>query len=266
MRKTVAKASYRELQTIKTGNEIVTIIPARGGSKGVKNKNIKILNHHPLLAYSTLASQMSHYIDRTIVSTESDEIKEVALKYDAEIPYKRSLATALDLSLDIDWVREALLHFHVTEGKLPLLIVHLRATTPLRDISIIDKAIEYMLDNPDATSLRSVQVYEDTPYKMFKKGGDYLEPYIESDVVKEYYNMPRQRFPKAYHANGYIDIIKPETVLLTGTLHGDKMLAFETPNVTEVDNEEDFKTNEILSKVLCLGLQGELFTRYAEIK
>ena len=221
--------------------EVITIIPARGGSKGVPHKNIKLLGGYPLIAYSIVASKLSTKIQRTIVSTDSEMIADLALKYGAEVPFIRPKEFAKDTSPDIDFVVHALNWFQDNEGTRPEYLVHLRPTTPLRDIGLIDKAISRIRNDSEATSLRSVQELGEAPEKYFRANeAGYLTGLFPDDPRPEYYNLPRQAFSPAFYPNGYIDIIKSEYVLKNNKLHGPKMIGFITPKTTEVDTPDDF--------------------------
>lgn len=218
---------------------IISIIPARAGSKSIINKNIYEVANYPLIAYSIIASKLSKYISRTIVSTDSKEIANISLKYKAEIPFLRPIKLSQDNSTDLEWILHAIEWFNINEKDIPEYIVHLRPTTPLRDYNLIDKAIELFLNNKEATSLRSVQIIPESIYKCFEKEGNYLKGLIKNRT-DEYYNLPRQNFPETYKPNGYIDIIKTSHILQNkNNLHGNKILAFITEQVIDIDTIED---------------------------
>jgi CMP-N,N'-diacetyllegionaminic acid synthase len=216
------------------------VIPARGGSKGVPRKNIKLLKGFPLIAYSIAAAKLSKMTDRVIVSTESPEIAEIAKKFGAEVPFLRPEEYAQDRSPDIDFVRHAIDWFAKNENNQPELFVHLRPTTPLRDPALIDKAIGEIVNNNEATALRSVHELAEPPQKMFGIENGYLTGFFPHETRPEYYNLPRQVFPKAYHPNGYVDIIRTGFVTKTNTLHGPRMIGYVTPFTIEIDTPEDF--------------------------
>ncbi|MDH5560366.1 MAG: acylneuraminate cytidylyltransferase family protein [Deltaproteobacteria bacterium] len=220
---------------------MIGIIPARGGSKGVPGKNIKLLSGYPLIAYSIIAGRLAKNIERVIVSTDSEEIAELSRKYGAEVPFLRPAEFARDNSPDIEFINHAFDWFEENEGKAPEMMVHLRPTTPLRDPEVIDSAIEIIRGNKYATSLRSAHELPESPYKMFKMEDGYLRGFFPDDPRPEYYNLPRQTFPKAYMPNGYVDIIVKETVRKTGSLHGTSMIGFETDNAGELDLPDDFQ-------------------------
>ena len=224
---------------------IISVIPAREGSKGLPNKNILDLDGQSLIAYSIVDSLRSKHIEETFVSTDSLEIGKIAEKYGAEVPFARPKKYAKDDSKDIEWVRHFLCWFKLIYDKLPEYIVHLRPTTPLREVDMIDKAIETIIDNPDATALRSVHKTIESPYKTFSLEKGYLKGMFPDYPIKEYYNLPRQHFPQTYKPNGYVDILKTSTIL-GNSLHGDKILTFETSHTVEVDSKEEFEYLEYL--------------------
>jgi len=220
------------------------IIPARGGSKGVPKKNIKYLKDFPLIAYSIAAAKLSGKTERVIVSTESKEIADVAETYGAEVPFLRPPEFAQDRSPDIDFIKHAIAWFREHETFCPDLLVHLRPTTPLRDPALIDKAIDDINGKDEATALRSVHELSEPPHKMFCIENGYLAGFFPADPRPEYYNLPRQIFPKAYHPNGYVDIIRTDFVTKTNTLHGPRMIGFVTPVTIEIDTPEEFSMLE----------------------
>jgi len=223
---------------------IVAIIPARGGSKGVPHKNIREINGYPLIAYSIIAGQLSKYIDRCIVSTDSEKIAEVAKIYNADIPFIRPSELAQDGSTDIEYIKHAIEWFNINEGYCPDYWVLLRPTTPLREAKIIDSAINKILESPDASSLISIHEFAETPGKMFGMTGGYLHGLCPLDPRPEYFALPRQQFAKTFFGNGYIDIVMTKTIIELESCFGHRMLGFETPDTGEIDIEDDFKRVE----------------------
>lgn len=219
-------------------NKIISIIPARGGSKGIPNKNIKDLKGFPLIAYSIVCSLMSK-VDRTIVSTDSEMIATISKKYGAEV-IMRPKEISQDHSLDIEFMHHTLSNMN----EYPEYIAHLRPTTPYRTPGQINMAINYIEDNPFATSLRSAHAVKETPFKHFTEKNGYLEGVKKLNALdmpncEEYYNMPRQMFPQMFIPSGSVDIIKTKT-LVNDTMHGNKILAFLVPDPGELDVIEDF--------------------------
>jgi len=215
--------------------KLAALIPARGGSKGVPRKNIHDLAGYPLLAYSILACKKCNGIDRIIVSTDDEEIAEVAIRFGAEVPFLRPKEYAQDNSTDLDVVK----HFYSVEGSQDLAFV--RPTTPLRVPEIMDNIInQYYSKRESITGLRSAHELPESPYKFFKIiDGTFTGFFDDFNGIKNYTNLPRQMFPKAYHPNGYLDILKEETVL-GGSDFGDLILPAITEFIVEVDDRYHF--------------------------
>lgn len=218
------------------GKKVFAIIGARGGSKSIPGKNVIDLGGFPLIAYSIAAAKLSKYIDRVVVSTDDKEIAQVAKKYGAEVPFMRPKEFATDTSTDIEFVKHFLDWLKENEDMTPDYIVHLRPTTPLRGPKIVDEAIEKLDGSKEATSLRSAHELNEPPQKYFRLDDDYFRKFLDS---AEDPNAPRQLFPTAYHPDGYVDVLIPKYIISSGELHGDKILAFVTPNTGEIDGPED---------------------------
>jgi N-acylneuraminate cytidylyltransferase len=232
--------------------EILALIPARGGSKSIPRKNLLLLVGKSLIAYSIEQALASRWVTRTIVSTDDEEIAEVARQYGAEVPFMRPAEYAQDLSLDLEVFRHALSWLRDQEGYTCELVVHLRPTGPVRRVTVIDEAIELMLAHPEADTLRSVSIPVHTPYKMWRIGENgYLESLLQVPGVSEPYCMPRQSLPEVYWQNGYVDIIRPATVLEQGLMAGKVILPFITTDpILEIDYRDSLpKVEEALLKL-----------------
>jgi len=220
---------------------IVALIPARSGSKGIKDKNIKLYKGIPLLAHSIKIGLESEYIKDVYVSTDSIEYQEIALKYNAKITPLRSSDISDDLSPDIETFK----HFINTLNlPLPDIIVHLRPTYPNRDINMVNECIKVFINNYDKyDSLRTVIPISKTPFKMYYVDNNKLVPYLtEYKDYIEPYNQARQIFPETYLHNGYLDIIKTKIILSQNLLSGNNILPFimRSDQLDDIDNLEDF--------------------------
>jgi CMP-N,N'-diacetyllegionaminic acid synthase len=173
------------------------------------------------------------------VSTDDDEIARVAREFGAEVPFRRPAEFAGDRSTDLEVFRHALEWLRDEEGYTPDLVVHLRATGPVRRVALIDRAIDTMLAHPAADSLRSVSTPVQSPYKMWRLAGDRMEPLLRLPGIQEAHSSPRQGLPAVYWQNGYVDIVRPRVVLERGLMAGDHVLPFviEEP-VLELDYPE----------------------------
>ena len=150
-------------------SDIIAIIPARAGSKSLVDKNIKYLSGHPLIAYSIAAAKLSKKIDRVIVSTDSQKYTEIAKQYGAEVPFIRPDKISIDTAIDRDFLIHSMNWFEENENSVPEYWVHLRPTPPLRSIEIIDNAINEIMQDNNATSLRSGHKAPESPLKWFVK-------------------------------------------------------------------------------------------------
>ena len=223
---------------------IVGIIPARGGSKGVPKKNIRTLGGYPMIAYSIILGQLAKNINRCIVSTDSQEIADISKTFGADVPFLRPAEYASDKSKDIEFFKHAIDWFRENEGYIPEYWIQLRPTTPLRDPAIIESAINAIIRNPEATSLISIHEFHENPGKMFGMQDGYLHGLCPLDPRPEYFTLPRQEFAPAYFGNGYVDIVRSSTITNFKSCYGPRMLGFAVPDKGEIDVEEDFQKVE----------------------
>ncbi|HBF36348.1 MAG TPA: cytidylyltransferase [Firmicutes bacterium] len=223
---------------------IMAIIPARSGSKGVPGKNVRHLGGYPLIAYSVIAARLSAKIERTIVSTDSEEIAEISRKYGAETPFLRPAELAQDYSTDIDYMRHAIQCLEDNEGSLPDYLVQLRPTTPLRSPQVVDAAITEIIKRQEATSLRSAHPASESPFKWFQIDNFGYFKGLSAGFNNDDLNNPRQGFPDVYIPDGYVDIVKPDFIDSSGSLYGPSMLGFISPVCTEVDTLHEFELLE----------------------
>ena len=231
--------------------EVLAIIPARGGSKGLPNKNILPLLGHPLIAYSIKAAIESNLISRVIVSTDSEKIAKISRNYGAETPFLRPSKFAKDLSTDLEVFDNALLWLKNNENYVPDLVVQLRPTSPLRKTEIIDKCIEKISNSKSADSLRIVTPSPITPYKMWtiNDDNDIISPLLKIDNLVESYNQPRQKLPQTYWQIGFLDVIKTETIIKKRSMSGDQIMPFVVDNEFALDIDE-MKSFNIASELL----------------
>ena len=220
---------------------IIAIIPARRGSKGIKDKNLSLLEGYPLIAYSIILAKLIPEINQVIVSTDSELYAGVAKKFGAEVPFLRPSSFAEDSSSDYDFMSHAV-DWYEKNDCLPEYWIHLRPTTPLRESSIVKKAIELILSNQEATSLRSCHLSPESPFKWLRKNSEgYFTNLLGNDSNLDKYNGPRQEYPDVFIPNGYVDIVKSSFIKKNKLLHGDKVIAFETPLSFEVDSKDELE-------------------------
>jgi len=227
---------------------ILCIIPARSGSKGIKNKNIMDFNGKPLIAWSIEQAKKCNYDMKIIVSTDSQEYADIAMTYGAEIPFLRPKNISDDLSTDIEFIKHCVDWLKINEEYYCDIILQLRPTSPTRNVNDINNALKLFIDNRDKyDSLRSVIPVEKSPYKMYSINNDELKPlFCEVNNIKEPYNQARQILPQCYLHNGYIDILNTD-ILTNNTISGTKIYPFimNMDNNIDIDDKKDIpKYNE----------------------
>jgi len=223
--------------------KILAIIPARGGSKGIKRKNLVSLNNKPLIVHSIEHAFASTRINRVIVSTEDTEIANVAKNAGAEVPFMRPPDLALDTVLDFPVFQHVIDELAARENYLPDIIVHLRPTAPYRKAEWIDAAIELLINNSTADSVRSVSEVTQHPYRVFEIGSDnFLNP-IMLHKHPEPYLLRRQELPLMYFYNCVIDVTKPETLKNKNSMTGNKIIPFimNPDDVIDIDRPSDLE-------------------------
>jgi len=225
---------------------IVAIIPARAGSKGVPDKNIKLLAGKPLIAYSIAAAKKSKLINRTIVSTDSKKYASIAKKYGAEVPFLRPSKIAGDNSTDYEFMKHVIDWLNKNENYYPDFVLNLRPVTPFRNPALIDKAIKTLIDSPDSTSLRSAHEMPETAYKMCEIDDGYFKSICTGSFDHDNANKPRQLFPVTFTPNGYVDVMRTSFINDNKLLYGNLVKAFLTPVSYEVDTLDDFNLLEWL--------------------
>ena len=230
--------------------EVLAIIPARGGSKGIPRKNIKNFAGYPLIAYSIQAALNSKYVTRTIVSTDDSEIAEVALKFGAEIPFMRPKEYALDTTLDYPVFENVLKTLIETENYLPDIVVQLRPTSPIRHNHLVDEAIELLLDNPEIDSVRGVVPSGQNPYKMWviNPESGLMTGLLSVEGIDEPFNAARQMLPDTYWQTGHIDVIRSHVILEKGSMSGKKIkpIIINPDFTVDIDKPADWQRAEWL--------------------
>lgn len=214
--------------------EILAFIPARSGSKRIPNKNIKLLNGKPLIAYTIEVAKKSKYVNRIVVSTDSEEIAEVGKQYGAEVPFLRPKEISQEKSTEMQFFEHALDWFLKNENYEPDLIVLLYPTSPFRKAESIDKAIEEMLKNPEVDSLRSIRLCSEHPYKMWIIEKGYLKPFMREKNMN-IHTLSYQLLPTVFIQNANIYITKPSTIKNKKSPTGDVIIPFIMDEIESID-------------------------------
>ena len=208
---------------VKRSPEILAVIPARGGSQGIPRKNIRPLAGQPLIAWSIAAAQRARLVNRVFTSTDDEEIAAIARSYGAEVPFLRPAEHAQSDTRDFPVFQHVVDWLERIEGYVPDIIVQLRPTSPLRPPGLIDKAIELLLADESADSVRSVTSPSQNPYKMWTVAGNALKPLLSIEL-EEPYNAPRQSLPPTYWQTGHVDVFRTCTIRQKLSLTGDRIL------------------------------------------
>ena len=206
--------------------EVLAVIPARGGSKGIPGKNIKDFAGFPLIAYSILAGMQSDLVTRVIVSTDDKAIADVANQWGAETPFLRPDHLAGDAVVDFPVMRHCLDWLAENEGYHPEVVVWLRPTSPIRPRDCVDQAISLLLTHSEADSVRGVVSAGQNPFKMWTidESSGAMQPLVDVPGMDEPYNAPRQALPEVFWQTGHIDAFWTRTMDEKDSMTGDVIL------------------------------------------
>lgn len=216
--------------------EILTIIPARGGSKGIPKKNIAPLAGKPLIAWVIDAARASQNVSRLIVDTDSEEIADVARQWGAETPYLRPEEYARDETPTIAALQHALRWLEAHEGYSPDYLMCLQATTPFITTADIDGAVSLAMDK-QAEAVVSVAPVKHPPQWLRQVGSDQrLQDYFPGQP----FVARRQDVSPAFELNGAIFIARPQLLLEQGTWYVDDTYGYVMQNEVWVDIDTPF--------------------------
>ena len=230
--------------------EVLAVIPARGGSKGIPRKNIKLFAGYPLISYSIAAALQSQSVTRVIVSTDDEEIAAVARQFGAETPFIRPPELALDQTTDLPVFEHALKWLKDNENYSPDLVIQLRPTSPIRPRQCVDEAVALLQKHPEADSVRGVVPSGQNPYKMWRLTGkdQPMTPLLELEDLAEPFNSPRQALPPTYWQTGHIDVIRPSVILEQASMSGRVILPYliDARYTVDIDTPFDWQRYEWL--------------------
>ena len=229
---------------------VIALIPARGGSKSIKKKNIKLLNGKPLIYYTIMAARKSKFIDRIIVSTDDKKIRSIAIKYGAEAPFIRPKKLAQDHILDYPVILHAIkkLKLNLNQKENDIL-VFLRPTMPLRSYKDIDAGIREILIKKNVKCVRSIRKASYPPYWVKRLDQNkYLKPLINKMIFKK--AIRRQDLPATYICDGYVDAIKINYLMKEKKYPPQKIKSVysKTKHFVDIDDNRDWDIAEVLLK------------------
>ncbi len=227
---------------------VLAIIPARGGSKGIPRKNIRSFAGYPLIAWSIAAAKQSELVTRIIVSTDDEEIASVAREWGAEAPFLRPAELAQDNTTDLPVFEHALKWLEDVEAYRPDVVAQLRPTSPIRPKGMVDKAVSILLHHRDADCVRGVVTAGQNPFKMWRFDSEDkpLKQLLEVEGIAEPYNAPRQILPSVYWQTGHIDAIRAGTIANKKSLTGDVIypLVIDPKYTVDIDTLADWAKYE----------------------
>jgi len=226
----------------------VALIPARSGSERVPQKNVRPLAGHPLVAYAIETALQSTVFERVVVSTDSEEIADVARWYGAEVPFLRPPEYATSTSPDIEWLRftlEAMAEHYD-------LFALIRATNPFRGPEAVRRGLDQLLATPEADSLRAVELVKQHPGKTWVLDDDRrtMRPLLDQSQLEVTWHAGQyQALPSVYIQNSALEIAWTRVVAETGTREGRVVAPFFTEGHEglNVDDEEDWERAERLA-------------------
>lgn len=233
--------------------KILGLIGARSGSKSVPDKNIRPLAGKPLIGWIIEKAKKSKYLNRVVVSTDSEKYAGIARSFGAETPFLRPKELAADTSTDMDWVGHALRWLGENENYKPDIVVRMFPTVPLQAVEDIDSVVEELFKDPEADSAVVVAEAIQPPMKALKlindgKGGKYLVGYFSGKGADATATL-RQSYERAYYRANII-AFRPEVIAKTNSMTGDRVRPHIIPQerAIDIDNPMDFFIAEQLIK------------------
>jgi N-acylneuraminate cytidylyltransferase len=230
-----------------SGERAVAFVPARSGSERVPHKNMRPIAGHPLLAYAIETALQSGVFERVVVSTDSEEIADVARWYGADVPFLRPAEYATSTSPDIEWLAHTLEDLEEPYDLFALI----RATNPFRGPAVVRRGFEQLLGTPEADSIRAVELVKQHPGKMWLVADDgrTMTPLLEQSHLDVAWHAGQyQALPSVYVQNSALEIAWTRVVTETGTREGRVLAPFLTHGLEgfNVDDEEDWERAERL--------------------
>lgn len=225
---------------------VLGVIPARGGSKSIPLKNIKLLAGKPLIAWTIEAAKESK-LYRTILSTDSDEIAKMGRSLGVDVPFTRPSELATDTANAIPVIQHALKECEKLDGKYDAVMM-LQPTTPMRLSSDITKAIDYLYEHSNIDSVISITPASEYPERMkyLDKDGNIEHP----PFCEAYENQPRQELRPVYERNGAIYLTRRNVLVNQNSFSGSKsygMIVTKWRSVN-IDTPFDFEIADLIMK------------------
>lgn len=234
---------------------ILAVITARGGSKGIPKKNIKLLGGYPLIAYSIAQAKKSSLISECIISTDSEEIAQVSRDYGGNVPFMRPPELSTDTAQHVPVLQHAIDFVERKNGKKIDYIILLQPTSPFRLTEDIDGVLSRLIDTGAHSAVTVIRMVDNHPLKAKRLVDGFVEPYFSEYPEPE--GRPRQQFPEAYKRSGAAYCMTRSLIMDRGLLYGEKIAAHVVPGdrSIDIDNEKDWVVAEyMLGKLKAQGL------------
>lgn len=236
---------------------ILAIVPARSGSKGLPRKNIRPLGGKPLLAWIIEAATRSRFITRVICSTDSTEYAAIARRYGAECPFLRPIELASDTATDIQVLTHAVEWLEANENYRSDVVLRLQPTNPTFPTELIDDGIAKLLADPSLDSVRAIASCPKHPFKMWRIRPDdgLIEPFFSAEIsgFAEPFNMGRQQLPAVYLQVGVMEVLRRATLMEQRSMAGKRVAPLLVSNelhTVDIDGEVDFLVAEQALRIL----------------
>jgi len=228
--------------------KIWAIIPARSGSKSIKDKNIKKIGGRSLIEHSIRSAKQINKVEKIIFSSDSKKYLKIANKIGVDILHHRSIKASKDKSIDLDFFKDFIKNYSIKD--LPDFFIHLRPTTPIRKKKYLNDAVRLFLENHKKfTAMRSVSKMSESSFKTFIIKDTKLCS-INNNFKLDFFNNPKNSFPNTYFPNGYIDIIKTSNIF-KNFIHGNKVLPYiikDKDKVIDIDTKDDLQYAQYIFK------------------
>ena len=229
--------------------KVLGIVGARSGSKSIPYKNIYPLGGKPLMAWIIESAKQSRYITKLILSTDSEEFARIGRLYGAETPFIRPPEISTDEADDLSYLTHAVSFMEKNANFKPDIILRLPGTSPFCKTESIDQCIEILINDPTATSARTIKKTPKHPYKQWRIEGDELKPFLPKEVtgLKEPSQASRHSFPPAY---AHVDVIaiRYDTLMKDGLMTGKRtrFVMIDDSSASDIDTSNDLLLAEIL--------------------
>ena len=218
--------------------KIICLIPARGGSKGIKLKNLQKIKKNSLLEASIQFAKKLNFVDKIVVSSDSKKYLNISKKFGAETPFVRDKKISNDDTKDHPVIKDALLKSEKIYKTKFNYVILLRPTSPFREKNLIERSLKLLKKYNSASSVRSVIKTKNHPYRSWILKKNFIYGFVSK--INESYNIPRQKLPTIYFQTGDIETIKRST-LLKGSISGNNVLPVFVKKYLDLDHAIDFK-------------------------